>query len=376
MALSDHADHEGNNAYPGVDLLAWKTNYSERQVRRILEWLEKKEIIVREGGGLGRGNMVSYQILLQNAPKKPPRQPRKKSKKARQAERKKVDKMSTFSAPGQGKPGPKKADILTTFPAEKKVDIPPKEKRTFSAENSEKVDISDSPHDKDRARINRPNEPSIEPSVEEAPSTPFDNFDDPLSALALAIARVMGYASVPDGVGGDQINALAELFLAAGVTPQDVIDFDDEWHRRKAGKGQRYVMTIPILQSDVPTWVRSRRKQNEAARPRQAAPAAPLPDVPPRARTGKWGQALDLLDAMIGPLNVASWIEPLDFRGVENSQVRLHAVDTVFRDWIGQNYSTQLSDALREAGLGDKFEIIVGGLNGNSIATGSDGAGR
>ena len=37
MAMADHADHEGNNVYPGVPLLAWKTGYTTRQIRRILE---------------------------------------------------------------------------------------------------------------------------------------------------------------------------------------------------------------------------------------------------------------------------------------------------------------------------------------------------
>ena len=57
LALADHADHMGRNAHPGVELLAWKTGYSERQVQRILHALEAHRIIVRSGntaGGRGR----------------------------------------------------------------------------------------------------------------------------------------------------------------------------------------------------------------------------------------------------------------------------------------------------------------------------------
>jgi Helix-turn-helix domain len=36
MAMADYADQEGNNVYPGVPLLAGRTGYTTRQVRRIL----------------------------------------------------------------------------------------------------------------------------------------------------------------------------------------------------------------------------------------------------------------------------------------------------------------------------------------------------
>jgi hypothetical protein len=43
-ALADHADHDGNNAYPGLDILAAKTRYSLRNVRRILTSLEDRGV--------------------------------------------------------------------------------------------------------------------------------------------------------------------------------------------------------------------------------------------------------------------------------------------------------------------------------------------
>ena len=46
LAMADHADHEGNNVFPSVDLIAWKTNYSERQVQRIVKQLRDGKILI------------------------------------------------------------------------------------------------------------------------------------------------------------------------------------------------------------------------------------------------------------------------------------------------------------------------------------------
>lgn len=57
LALADHADHQGDNAYPGIKLLAWKTGDSQRTVHRLLRQLEALALIekVTQGGGLMRG---------------------------------------------------------------------------------------------------------------------------------------------------------------------------------------------------------------------------------------------------------------------------------------------------------------------------------
>jgi hypothetical protein len=46
LAMADHADHEGNNVRPSVRLIAWKTDYSERQVQRIIKDLRKAGLLV------------------------------------------------------------------------------------------------------------------------------------------------------------------------------------------------------------------------------------------------------------------------------------------------------------------------------------------
>ena len=77
MAMADHADDDGTNCYPSVPYLAWKTGYSESQVRRIMKQLREAEIIVpvaNEGGG--RGNPVEYRIRIEKGSKKTPFIPR------------------------------------------------------------------------------------------------------------------------------------------------------------------------------------------------------------------------------------------------------------------------------------------------------------
>lgn len=68
LALADHADHNGENAYPSADLIAWKTGYSERQVRRILQGLVKDKILSQQPRP---GKTSVYSIHLENGKKKP-----------------------------------------------------------------------------------------------------------------------------------------------------------------------------------------------------------------------------------------------------------------------------------------------------------------
>jgi hypothetical protein len=65
LALADHADHDGNNVFPSIALVAWKTEYSERQVQRVMKKLEARGLLVREqDGGLGPRSTTRYRINL------------------------------------------------------------------------------------------------------------------------------------------------------------------------------------------------------------------------------------------------------------------------------------------------------------------------
>lgn len=71
MCLADHADHDGKNVRPRLDLIAWKTGYSKRQVQRIMKRLETQyKALIREGFW-ARGVIV-YRIDVSRVQKKVP----------------------------------------------------------------------------------------------------------------------------------------------------------------------------------------------------------------------------------------------------------------------------------------------------------------
>jgi hypothetical protein len=216
MALADHADHDGANAFPGQDLLAYKTGYSPRQVRRILDALEKKRIIVSEGGGRGRGLTRRYRLLLQNAPKKEDRKSGYSRQKRGQDVRSKEDKMSSNLEQKTGQIDRPKEDKATSFPDEK-ADISGTKKRTFS---TQKADISGTSHDKERARVNH-HEPSIEPSEREEDSAV-------LSAINEIANTLCSLYRIPETAGWrlkDKFQYLAIELHGLGATPAEVRAF-------------------------------------------------------------------------------------------------------------------------------------------------------
>jgi biotin operon repressor len=124
LALSDHADHNGENAHPGNKLLAMKTGYSERQVQRIIQSLQEKNLIQASQDKGGRNLKKCYTI-----------------------DPEKGDKTSSFSA-SKGR----------------HIDTPKKSERVTSA--TQKGDICDKNINKERARVLTVHEPPIEPSIE------------------------------------------------------------------------------------------------------------------------------------------------------------------------------------------------------------------
>lgn len=70
LAMADHADHEGKNVYPSIGLIAWKTGYSERQVKRIIKALVSSGIL--ELVKSPRGKVRHYHIHLDKGVTKQP----------------------------------------------------------------------------------------------------------------------------------------------------------------------------------------------------------------------------------------------------------------------------------------------------------------
>src|SRR3972149_2670595 len=70
LAYADHADHEGNNVYPSIGLIAWKTGYSNRSVQRITQTLVEKGIMIPSGESQYGTN--KYKIDVSRLPKLAP----------------------------------------------------------------------------------------------------------------------------------------------------------------------------------------------------------------------------------------------------------------------------------------------------------------
>lgn len=71
LAYADHADHDGNNIFPSIALIAWKTGYSERNIKRIKKDLITKKYIL-ETGIKASGTPV-YRINIELLPMLPQR---------------------------------------------------------------------------------------------------------------------------------------------------------------------------------------------------------------------------------------------------------------------------------------------------------------
>jgi hypothetical protein len=70
LAMADHADHEGGNIHPGIDLLMEKTSSSRAAVYRALADLKSTGILIPESNATGgRGKRVSYRIDLDAVPR-------------------------------------------------------------------------------------------------------------------------------------------------------------------------------------------------------------------------------------------------------------------------------------------------------------------
>lgn len=73
LALADHADHDGRNAFPSVGLIAWKTTADRRTVQRHLRDLEALGFIYPAGYAKGgHGRATRYHFDFDALPPKPP----------------------------------------------------------------------------------------------------------------------------------------------------------------------------------------------------------------------------------------------------------------------------------------------------------------
>lgn len=71
LAMADHADQEGAKIFPSVADIAWKTGYSDRQVRRIIKIMRDSSVLELTKANYGKYGTNCYRINWDKAPKKP-----------------------------------------------------------------------------------------------------------------------------------------------------------------------------------------------------------------------------------------------------------------------------------------------------------------
>lgn len=71
LALADWGNDDGSSIFPSVARIAWKTGYSDRQVRRILRGLESRELLVVVTKAT-RHRPTEYRMITTAVPQKPP----------------------------------------------------------------------------------------------------------------------------------------------------------------------------------------------------------------------------------------------------------------------------------------------------------------
>lgn len=109
LAMADHADHNGDNIFPGMALIAYKTGYSERQVKRIVAQLVKDGILFEHGGRSRLGTKM-YSINLDAGVQKPAFEAVKQSDKMSHSQ---SDKMSPSEDASEVTNHALQSDILT-----------------------------------------------------------------------------------------------------------------------------------------------------------------------------------------------------------------------------------------------------------------------
>lgn len=62
LAYADHADHEGENIFPSINLMAYKTGYSRSSIQRITKRLREKGYLVAVGEGISGVNKYCIPI--------------------------------------------------------------------------------------------------------------------------------------------------------------------------------------------------------------------------------------------------------------------------------------------------------------------------
>lgn len=303
MAMADHADYHGEHIFSGHELLAWKTNYTTRQISRIINDLIEKEIVILVEGPIGRGHPREYRLNLDAAPRKlPPPDPgnvrRDRIKRLAVGQSKTRQNVPLSDAP--------KVDILSSIPVDPKVDIlsglndskvdilsafQDEKGRHFRGQNDPKVDIFDQNMNMNARAFNQEREPRERENTRTAANVitspvetslsfldqqecPFDNFEqdhnakllDAMEKYITAVYELDSPKTTIDKSASDAIRREAVKLAAEDCTIPLLKEFFDE---------QITLRPVQFIHSNWHTWrVNRKRQTRHAAETSQQASAS------------------------------------------------------------------------------------------------------
>lgn len=315
LAMADHADHEGRNVRPSVGLVAWKTNYSPRQVHRIIQRLREKGILVPDGAG--RNGTLNYRIDLSAAPLKTPYTSRdsirvKRDRMAHPA----LDKMAHPASPD---------DVRDVTGG-----VTPGSHREY-----------------DSALSYDPSLTSRNPQVEE--ESPLRVTTTGASTVvtqdahteAVATLRAEGIVTL-DGLKDIPINVIRAAVASTGLPPGHVARPGWIVKRLRLWREGKWTppATIPV-----------------AATPASHAPAPALP------QTGVWAEVLSQLATMVPQSEFATWLAATVLLDLDRERAVVGCQLVFIRDHLATHYADQLAAVLQTVlGRAVGIEFTVGEL--------------
>ncbi len=318
LAMADHADHQGCNIHPSIGLIAWKTDYSARQVVRLIQALRTRGVLVLEEDNSESGMRSNlYRIDFTNAPFKPDFRGRDDDKK-RPKPRHTTDTMSPPRAKQGVTKSPKTTDTMS---------------QRGDLIESQRGDLIES-HDPSLTVINPPNQEPLrfeEAGGEQVSSdrerTAFFDAENiqhartKLAQVPLAILRA----------------AAADCDLPHGhkYRPGRIVKRGLEWTQ---GQWQPAQPAVPPVQPTQPT-------------PPTVLPAN-ADGVPYLER---WTGARAVLATTLPAQDFVTWIEPTALLELTDTAAIIGTPNCFVRDTVQVQYAGVLADAL---GV-DTVEVVI-----------------
>jgi len=87
-----------------------------------------------------------------------------------------------------------------------------------------------------------------------------------------------------------------------------------------------------------------------------------------------WQRVSSRVRDELGQVGFETWINPLNFVGMEGRTATIQAPNKFFRDWVNERYLEILRESLSaEVGMSVNIALVVKDQNGNGHGNGSNG---